>query len=318
LRKVLTYFVVALLFCSLCLTLTPKNAQSKTQDIKILSYSYYIDNVGILDVVGEIQNIGTDTINKTAVSAVIYGADGTLKANSSFYVWGSYFVPQQKAPFLLEFQEPTNSTWAVTGISKITITVIRADEVNSHLYPDFTTTVSSAGVSSKEDEKGTYWISGTVRNTGSQTASNLAVAATFYNSSGAVVAVGHTNYLSLDNVSYSISPSTTVSFKVGAYDTNQTSETSSKIITSYSLMVQATTPVISGSGSTSSSQPTGATQTDTSATQNDNQNLIYIAIIAVVVIVVIAALLILRKNKRKPLPPPPKPVGTKKKQNKKR
>lgn len=304
-RKVLTYFVVVLLFCSLCLTLTPKNAQSKTADVKILSYTHYIDAIGFLGVAGEIQNTGTDTLEEVVLTGTAYGSDGTIQSTLSSRAWVSFMVPQQKAPFLIDLKSPQNySDWTTAGISKITVSVSIAKESTSHLYSDFTTTVTSAGVSSNADDLGTYWISGTIQNTGSQAATKLAVAAIFYNSSGAVVAVGHSDYLTPDTVS----PSAAVSFKVGAFDTNQSDANSRVKITSYTLNVQATTPLLQGSGSTSTSQPTGATQTD-------NQNLIYIAIIAVVAI---AVLLLLRKSKRKPLPPPPKPIEPKKKQNKKR
>jgi hypothetical protein len=269
---------------------------SKTQDIKILSYSYYIDNAGYLDVIGEIQNTGTDTIEKVVLTVTIYGADGTTKGTLSDYAWVSYMAPQQKAPFLIDLASAEDGLdWYTTGVSKVEVSVREADATSSHLYSDFEISVKSAVVSTSGDDKGTYWVSGSVKNVGSQTASKLAVAATFYNSSGDVVAVGHTDYLTPTNVS----PSENAAFKVGAYDTNQTGESASKKITSYALYVQAESPLIEGNAPAATAQATGSSSTDL---QNDtdslsNQNLIYVLIIVGVAVAVIAALLVSRKGK---------------------
>ncbi len=319
-RKALTCLAVILLLSSLCLTLTPKNAYSKTQDIKVVSYNYIIDNLGVLDVPGEIQNIGTDTIEKVMVKGTVYGADGTEKASGSVQAYISHMAPGQKAPFMLEFNKPATSDWYTLGISKITFEITEAQAVNSHLYPNLTVT-SSATVSTSGDDKGTYWVSGNVKNVGSQTVSKLVVSATFYNSSGHVVSVGCTKYLEPD----ALSPSSTVSFKVGAYYTDQTAETvsSDQKITSYTLNAQAILPVLDGSATPvpGTSPQQSNSQTDATPTQqNDstsNQNFIYIIIIAGVVIAVVAAWLVSRKQKTPP-PPPPKPVETKKKPAKKR
>jgi hypothetical protein len=299
LKKTLTLIAIALLLTTLSLTLTPQNVSSKTQDIKVLSYSYYIDNLGFLDVVGEIQNTGTSTIKEVVLTMTAYGADGSYQGNSTKRAWVSYMVPQQKAPFLLDIEAPQGgSDWYTVGVSKIDISVTVANDDSSYLYPDLAITVNSASASTSDDDKGTYWISGVVRNTGSQTASKLAVAAIFYNSSGSVIAVGHTDYLTPE----SLSPSGTVSFKVGAYDTNQTAEPASRKITNYSLFVQAVTPLIEGTAPASTAQATGSTQTGAPSQQNDstdgsaNQNLLYILIIAGVAVAVIAALLVSRRG----------------------
>jgi hypothetical protein len=299
LKKILTLLSIALLLTILCLTLTSQNVSSKTQDVKVLSSSYTIDNLGFLDVFGEIQNTGADTIQKVGLKATVYSADGTEIGVLTGQAWVSYMAPGQKAPFMLEAEKTkSDSDWISAGISKITFTITEAEAVNSHLYPDLTVS-SSATVSTSGDDKGTYWVSGTVKNVGSQTVSKLVVAATFYNSSGHVVSTGLTNYLTPD----SLSPSATVSFKVGAYYTDQSTEPESRRITSYVLNVQATNPVLDGSATAvpgTSAQQSTSTQTDTTSTQQDNpasnQNLIYILIIAGVAVAVIAALLVSRRG----------------------
>jgi len=292
LKKTLSLLAVSLLFVTLCLTLNPQNVASKTQDIRILSYSYSIDNLGILDVSGEIQNTGTDTIYEVILAGTAYGADGTEQGKSTCRAWVFYLAPQQKAPFMLEFNKPSNAAdWYTAGVSKIDVSVSKADTTNSHSYLDLAISVSSAGVSTSGDDKGTYWVSGTVKNTGTQTASNLVVTAIYYNSSGSVVAVGYTDYLTPK----SVASSGTVSFMVGAFYTDQTAEPSNRKITSYTLNVQADAPIIEGTAPASTAQTTGSTLDDAS-NEPSSQNTLYILIIAGVAIAVIAALLVSRRG----------------------
>jgi len=308
LKRTLALFAVSLLLVTLCLTLNPQNVASKTQDIKILSYSHCIDNLGYLDISGEIQNTGTDTIYEVILSGTVYGADGTEQAESTCRAWVFYLAPQQKAPFMLEFEKPTSSSdWYTAGVSKIDVSVNKAGKTDSHSYPDLAISVSSADVSTTGDDKGVYWVSGTVKNVGAETASNLVVTAIFYNSSGSVVAVGYTDYLTPK----SVESSGTVSFKVGAFYTDQTAEPSSRKIVSYALNVQADTPIVEGNAPVSTAQTTGSTLND-SSNEPSSQNTLYILIIAGVAIAVIAALLVSRKRK------PAKEVAVKKKPDKKR
>jgi len=298
LRKVLISITVVLLLSALCLSLVPHNVSSKTQDIKVLSYSHYIDALGILDIVGEIQNVGTSTIERAVLTAVVYGSDGSMQGSVTGYAWLSYMAPQQKSPFLLEIVKPIDEEyWQLTEISKVEISVKEAKETKSYLYSDFKITVSSAGVSPSGDDRGAYWVNGFVQNVGSQTATKLAVAAVFYNSSGCVVAIGRTDYLT-----DSITPSGTVMFKIGAFDTMQFNEHESRIIDSYALFAEAVSPLIDGNAPTVTAPVTG-TSTGTqnaaisnSSNQSPNRIIIYIIIITAVAVVVVVFLLTSRKS----------------------
>jgi len=316
LRKVIINIIVVLLLSALCLSLVPHNISCKTQDIKVLSYSHYIDDLGILGIVGEIQNVGTSTIERAVLTAVVYDSDGSMQGSVTGYAWLSYMAPQQKSPFLLEIEKPIDKEyWQLTEISKVEISVKETKETKSHLYSDFKITVSSAGVSPSGNDKGAYWINGFVQNVGSQTATKLAVAAVFYNSSGCVVAIGRTNYLT-----DSISPSGTVTFKIGAFYYIQFNEHENRIINSYALFAEAVSPLIDGNAPTVTAPVTG-TSTGTQnngglngSNQSSNRNTIYIIIIAVVAVVVAVFLLTSRKN----TPSKAKNINQKKPVNKKR
>ena len=165
---------------------------------------------------------------------------------------------------------------------------------------------------------GTYWVTGTIQNTGNQTADEVQVVGTYFNSSGITVAVGYSSTLSPAN----LAPSATESFQVGAFDLNMTTVPASQQITSYALQIHCTDPVLTGTaptmtdtatstGSTQNSQstkaqgvptptPTPNTSSNTSSSGATLTRVIVIAIIAIVVVAAVALTLTTRKSKAKP------------------
>ncbi len=197
-RKSTVYFFVVLTLLSLGLTLVPR-AFSQTQDIKIVSYSYYIDQWGDLDVVGEVQNVGPNTVNPVILTGSVYNTNKVDQADSNCPVWVLDLIPQQEAPFYMEFPQPSSSpdgTWRSVDISRIDLTVAEAKPTSSYQYPDLKITSSKASISTSAGLEGAYVVNGIIQNTGSQTAQNITVVGAFYNSTGTVVAVSYTNYSS--------------------------------------------------------------------------------------------------------------------------
>jgi hypothetical protein len=302
LRKSSVFLFVFLTLAWLGVTLVPQ-VSSQPENIKVLSYGWYVDSIGFLDVVGEVQNVGPNTIDTVVLSGTIYATDGEAKAYSSpTIVFVKYLVPQQKAPFYMEFP-PQNSvtgdlSWLSLGIDHVDFTVSQAEVTSSYQYPDLTVASSSGAV----DSEGVYWVSGTVQNTGSQTARNIHVVGTFFNASDTVVAVGYSDYLT----PLSLSPSSTESFKLGAFDLNQSLVPSNLMISSYSLLVQTESPILSGEAPsptpTPSNPPSDNTPSPTGSSGSENPNglapeAVY-AIVAVIVIIGLAVtLLLIRKTK---------------------
>ena len=107
-RKSIVYFFIGLLLLSSGLTFTP-NVFSQTQNINIVSYSYYVDNSGYLDVVGEVQNVGPNTVNPVFMTGSVTSTTGTDLGDSYCQVWALYLAPQQEAPFYMEFQPPSTT-----------------------------------------------------------------------------------------------------------------------------------------------------------------------------------------------------------------
>jgi hypothetical protein len=135
---------------------------SQPENIKVLSYGGYIDAFGYFVVVGEVQNVGPNTIEYVILKGTAYTTDGVAQAYSlptSAYV--QYLIPQQKAPFYMEFTPDGsvsgNMSWLSLGIDRVDFTVDLANTASSYQYPDLAVKSSSGGV----DGEGVYWVSGT-------------------------------------------------------------------------------------------------------------------------------------------------------------
>jgi hypothetical protein len=301
-RKSAACLIVLLAFASVGLALVP-NVSSQTVNIKVVSYSYYVDNIGYFDVVGEVQNTGPNTIQSVVLSGKVYTSDGTAQAYSyPTTVWVANLLPQQKAPFYMEFPPQTSATgdlsWLSLGVDHVDFTINVANATSSYQYPDITLVSHSGGT----DKEGVYWVTGTVKNTGTQTAKNIRVVGTFYNASGTVVAVGITDPPLTPS---SLAPSSTASFKFGAWDLNQTLVPDYEKIDHYTLLFQVEDPILTGTAPTPpASTPTPGDSTPTSSSGSGNPTPIapdtqYVAIIVIVLVGLAAAILLLRRRKTK-------------------
>jgi len=306
-RKNTTYFFILLTLVSLGLALVPQ-VSSQPENIKVLSYSWYIDSLGYFIVVGEVQNTGSNTIDSVVLSGIVYTKDGEVQAYSSGGAFVNQLIPQQKAPFYIEFSPQDSVTgdlsWLSIGVDNIDFTVNQAEATSNYQYPDLTVQSSSGGV----DAEGVYWVSGSVQNSGDQTATTVRVIGTFYNASGTVIALGYTNALTPT----SLAPSNTASFKVGAFDLNQTNAPSIQKIASYTLLIQTEEPILSGTApslppstpipSDSTSSPTPTESPSSTNSNNSNSNPIapetqYAAVIVVAIIVLAGVILLFRRRK---------------------
>ncbi len=293
-RKAIVHFIVLLTVLSLSITLVP-SAFSQPENIKILSYNWYIDSLGGLVVVGEVQNVGPNTIARAIIGGTVYASDGT-PADSISQAWAINLAPQQKAPFYMDF-------YSANDVADLELTVLQADATANYQYPDVKIVSHSSTVGSSSTDKGAYWVSGTLQNTGSQTAKKVRVIGTFYNDAGDTVAVG--GYIS-EVVVESLAPSATASFKFGARDRNQSDVTPSQRISKYSLLVQVEEPVFQGiapvptpyEGSSSPGSTEAPSETQTPISNSDSAfptELIY-AVVAVAVVLGVAAILVIRKR----------------------
>jgi hypothetical protein len=319
-KKTSISIIVFLVVFSLSLTLAPAaHSQTSVTNIKVLSYSYYFDYNGFLVVIGEVQNTGANTVKSVGLSGTAYSSDGE-QVDSSVYAMVVDLLPRQKAPFMWTFVDTSgngNGVWSHPDVTHIDISVYQADTTTDYQYPDlqvsnlknYLGTNRGTGSDDQTADYGAYWVTGTLKNTGDQTAQNVRVIITYYNSSGAAVAVG--GYI--DQVmNTTLTPSQSTNFKIGAYDLNQTGIISSKKIAGYSVLVQVGGPILQGTEvptvtpypSPTSGSSTGVTVAPTSTDYSsvggdstDSSGWILGAVVVVAIVAVAAILLSIKKHR---------------------
>ncbi len=245
LKKVAAVFLAVLSMTVLCITIVP-NVKGAPEDVKILSYSWYISpststtsTPGDFIVVGEVQNVGPNILNRINVQGTVYTSDGQAQATSYSPVFVDHMLPQQKAPFYMGFSVyesySGNLSWISLGIDHVAFQIFLANATDSYQYPD----IEIVANTSYTDLNGAYTVTGILGNTGSQDTGRPWVEATFYNASGTVIAVGVGNFLTEETSP--LPPNQTIQFTVAPRDS--TSQLTTQI-SSYSLLVQTQNPII--------------------------------------------------------------------------
>jgi hypothetical protein len=294
-RKNTGCLLVLLTLLSLSLACV-QQVYSQPENISVLSYSWYLDPNGLFDVVGEVQNVGSNTIESVVLGGIIYTVDGVEQGRSNpTFVYVNCLVPQQKASFLMTFPSQAMTTgdlsWLPIGIERVDFTVLSANVTSNYRYPYLMVTNSSGAA----DAEGVYWVNGEVQNTGNDTATNIRVIGTFYNSTGTVVAVGYTDYLT----PASLDASKKVAFKFGAFDQNQSIVAPRDKISSYSLLVQVEKPLLSGTPPSMPPSNSTFTSSDDAPSSPIAMETQIVAVTVIVILGVVGTILVLNKRKAK-------------------
>jgi hypothetical protein len=284
-KKIVTYIALLLTISALALTLAP-TVHSQTDDVQIVNYTYHFDSQGMLVVAGEIKNNGQNILQSVIISGIATTAYGD-EMISGDVAWASNILPGQKAPFFFPIRSNlTSSGGWVGGIGTVTVRAIQAPTTTQYQYQGVTIVDHKVSTGSS----GEYTVSGNLRNTGDQTASNVAVVATFYDSSGLPISVGFSSKIT------NMAPNGTNTFTLTALDSNQTLVGGGRQISSYALMVQLDAPtfdgtppapiVVTGPGSQNSTNPS-----------DNNLSPVYIVVFVVVIAVIIAVMLLVTRRK---------------------
>jgi hypothetical protein len=302
-KKALLCIIITAMLLSCCFMFAP-HVSAQTNDVKILSYTYYVDSLGILVVVGEIQNTGSNILSNIIITGTAFDPDGAALRDSYAPIYGNNILPQEKAPFLLQFANPQNSidgTWNFVSIGKIELAVGQASVTNVYQYPDLKIIELSSYIDSTSSQRGAYWATGKVENIGSQNAQNIVVYGIFYNKDGDVIGVGYTDTLT----PYTLSPGDTASFNVAPWDLNVSQASADKQVASYKMLVQVEGPTRDdGNVPTLTPGPTPGNSPTPLSSQNSNDTssginewLLYIAVIIIVVIAIVAAYITFPRRK---------------------
>jgi len=295
-RKAIILLLV-LLTVSPTLTLIPR-VYSQPGNVIILNYSWRVDSWGVFTVTGEVQNVGSMTIDTVILKGTVYTKDGNAKAYSEEATcWAKYLLPQQKAPFIMDFP-PRNSltgdlSWLSLGVDHIDFVVELAETTSLYQYQNITIEDSRTTI-----EEGFYYVNGTVQNTGDHAAKNIRLVGTFYNASNIAIATGASSIL--DPIS--LAPSQTASFWLAAIDLNQTIVPSSFRISSYSLQVQTEEPIFSGTGSLPAnySKPVDSSPAQPPSSDSDNllsSKTVYVIVALLITIGSASVILFARKRR---------------------
>ena len=262
------YVIIVFIFI-----LNPYNlTQAANTTVTVLSHSSYVSPSGHFVVLGEVQNTCSHALESVSLNVEVTASDGLKIATGTSNVFANNFLPQQKAPFYIDFGKIDFDI--VSKTSAFNISLKNAPPTNYIQYPDLYLNVDSEGITNDA-----YTVSGSITNTGIQTASDVKIYATYYNSAGVVVAVG------FSTLKEALAPSTSANFTIG--ETDESIKLSTKI-SSYTVLVQTSTQNFSLPPSTSPSD-TG---------QSSDFSLLTYAIIVIIVIAVIAMLvLVLLKRK---------------------
>ena len=316
-KSAVVSIVILSLFISSLMASPFSNGQ--TANIKVSNYTWYIDSAGLLDVAGEIENIGTSTVASVHLSAQMTTTTGSTQVTQTL-AYAKDLLPNQKAPFYMSFYlQPDQATGTSPTVANVEVAVTSAATTTSYLYQDIQVTSQQQSIGTTTDDKGVYWVTGTLQNKGTQTAKEVRILGTFYDKAGRVIAVG--GYTDTEPLSASLAPGASVNFKFGAYDTNETGIAQDKLIASYALLVQLDSPELTGTAPQITPAPTifgtippSGTTVPSSAptatpgqTGNNNQGsdaspswIIPAVIFAVIAVVIVVAALALKKRSPKP------------------
>jgi hypothetical protein len=202
--------------------------------------------------------------------------------------WATNILPSQKAPFYIQIRSNLTSSGSwVGGLGNINIKVIQASTTTDYLYQGVTITKFQ----SSQGSSGEYTVSGTLNNTGTQSASNVAVVATFYDSKGIPISVGYSSKIA------NMDPDGVNTFTLTALDANQTNVGTSAI-SSYTLMVQLDAPKFTGTVPTPIVyNSSGASIPDQSNAANNNLSPVYIVIFVGAIAAIVAVMILLTRHK---------------------
>ena len=304
--------IAALVLAAFSIVSTQDVKADSTSQVSVLTYSFYTAPAntvlasapGDLIVVGELENVGSNVIANVTLQCIAFGASEQQLATTSTNAFVFYTQPGQKVPFYFDLNAASSSTDDLSWVSSVTSVAISVTSVtdvpnNQEQYSGLTIPASSPYLPGN----GTYYVIGTIVNSGNQTASYPWVVATFYNSAGTVIGMNFT-----DELTTSLTPGEAWRFYASPADdtTILTGE-----IANYTLTVDSLT-LSNSSYIAPSSSPSASSSSSSPLTKSSTLIVVVAAVVVVVLVVVVAALMLIKKRQKAPQAPqtPPTPETT--------
>jgi len=200
--KTTTFFSIILLFLATLMTLiSPASNANATNMVIIISHTGYIDSQGYYIVVGELQNMGNETLTFVKVEATYYDSQNNIITTRFDLTMLNKILPGRKSPFLIALLDTAQSAqvhhYNLTVSFSTTSPIPIGLEITSH--------------SSQIDMEGYMHITGEIKNTQTKTAHNVKVIVTCYDEQGKVVAATQTE---LDPEENYLNPNETKPFEL--------------------------------------------------------------------------------------------------------
>jgi hypothetical protein len=164
---------------------------ASTDDIVILSHSYYIDKYSAQSedwysyIAGEVQNQGSNNVLFIGITGTFFDADDNILATDFEYVAIDILEPGQISPFLLQSYPLAN-----LPVDHYTVTVSRYDVTSETLYREFQIHNDELLYLKAEDYR--PFVQGDVENTGQLFVNKCQVLVTLYDAEGIVIGEGRT------------------------------------------------------------------------------------------------------------------------------
>jgi len=187
--------------------------------INILTHSGWLDSTSYYHVSGEVENVGDSPANFIKIAATFYDSNDTVIATSFSYTMLKVLLPGRKSPFDILLTDTEQA--AKVHHYSLSVTSSSADSIPLGL--------EILSNSSYVDDVGCMHVAGEIKNVEAETATYVMVIATFYNSTGHVVAAAFAYSDPSD-----IDSGQTAPFEILLTDTDRVS-----LVASYDLTAQS-------------------------------------------------------------------------------
>jgi hypothetical protein len=148
--------------------------------VAIVAQTEYVDSHGFAHVIGVVQNVGTQPLSGVKVNATFFDSQNTVVSTAAGLSMMELLLPGTSAPF--------DASANMSGLAIASYSV----KVTNYfvMQPGPVDVLNITGVTS--NNTGSFEVSGQVSNFGTSDANTSEVVATFYNSTGGVIAVEST------------------------------------------------------------------------------------------------------------------------------
>jgi len=176
-RSVLTLLLIGM--SMLAFNIQPAYAAAQ---VNIVTHSGWLDSIGYYHVSGEVENVGDGAASFVKITATFYDSSDTVVATSFTYAYLSVLLPGRKSPFEVLLIDTTQAAKVHHYSLSVTFSATSPIPIGLEILSS----------SSYVDIVGYMHVVGEIKNIATGDATYVKVIATFYNTTGHVVATAFT------------------------------------------------------------------------------------------------------------------------------